>query len=201
MRSDSSKAIDATVRLLARDEAFAGFQRRGRWLIKAVGDVFHCAWLQSSLWNTPTEADFALNLHVVWPPWEELWSGGAFTGAQYADPVASARLGFLAYGRDHWWRVGAQVEAAGAAQSISQAFRSHGLPFFAPFGSSEQLLAALDAGGALPVAFHRRLLHAALLARAGRYEEAAAFVRAEREAQPSWERVGAFAERLGLDAA
>lgn len=87
-RSESSLAVDAVVRQMAKTPALKESSRRGRWFIRAVSDVFHYDYVQSSQWNTPDEARFTVNLHVVWPRWEEVWTGRLFTGAHEAAMVA-----------------------------------------------------------------------------------------------------------------
>lgn len=201
VRSDSAKAIDATVRRLARQPTLVSFTRRGRWLIRSVADVYQCLYIQASMWNDPAEAQFAVNMYVIWPRWDELWTGRPFTGAQGAAPIVDVRLGVLAFGRDHWWSVQRIADADDVAAEIRTAWDEHGCAVFSKFSSSVAALAALDAEEALPVPFHRELIHAALLVDAGRRAEASTVVAHALAENPNWEAGRTVAARLGFDAA
>ncbi|HVF40563.1 MAG TPA: DUF4304 domain-containing protein, partial [Gemmatimonadaceae bacterium] len=90
-RFASSKVLDVLIaRALAPELRNRSFKRSGRTFTKLSEDLYHCVHVQTSKWNTPEEAEFTVNLRVIWPRWHEIWTGKSLpsnpaTGAPVAD--------------------------------------------------------------------------------------------------------------------
>src|SRR5688500_8264073 len=75
-QSASSKALDSFItRTIAPVLRQRGFSRRARSFSRSHEDLYHCVHVLAWKWNTPTEAQFTINLLVIWPRWHEVWTG------------------------------------------------------------------------------------------------------------------------------
>lgn len=202
--SPSGRIIDGVIADgIARWFRDAGFTRHGRSFFRLAGECVHTAHVQAFSQNRPGDASFAVNLGVEWPHWYRIWTGKEPPANPAAAPAfIQARLNpDRAADGDHWWRLDSG-DPRDASASVVAALQAHASTFWANHSDLERLLALFDAGASVPTGIrHRRLIHAALLVRAGRSEEARRIIaEAERRApRLSREVIHRVAERLGLN--
>ena len=196
----SSKALDILIgQALVPALRDRSFKRSGRTFTRLSGDLYHCVHVQASKWNTPEEAEFAVNLRVIWPRWHEIWVGKPVPSKPASSaPIADERVGNLFYGRDHWWRIHPDADIESLGGEVAAAVGAACDQFFPGFRTSGEVLQRLDAGQPIPGVVPIALIHATLLMAAGRVADARARIAAAQSAKPDWKAIALVTTRLGL---
>jgi hypothetical protein len=169
-KTNSGRAIDAVIGAGIADWfRLAGFQRKGRSFFRTHGELFHTANVQSSKLNMPDHATFAVNLGVEWPFWLTIWTSGNVGGNPALAPTfIQARLHPThAVGRDYWWDA-THFSAATLSTEVTLALEAHAETFWRHYSDLDAVLRDFDFRRRVPTGTPNRLVHAALLARAGR---------------------------------
>ena len=202
MGSVTSRKIDQVVFAAEGLLREHGMRRRERTFARAAGDLHHVLWFQANKWNTPEQASFTINLHVVLPAFHEALLGAPFPKRiAHAAPVIRDRVQ-LSGDQGEWWALGPETPTEELSTPVLHAIRTAALPFFDGYPSSQVLLERILRGDTPPGArvYHPRC--AALLLRdAGRSDEARAVLRGmiTGDAVPGFaDSIREFAERLGL---
>lgn len=179
----------------------ASFQRKGRSFFRSQGDVIHTSNVQASKINMPDNARFAVNLGVEWPQWYKIWTGRQ-VGANpaLAPTFVQTRLHPTAgAGRDYWWPANGRSDPDRIASEVVTALGIYAEAFWRRYSNLDAVLSEFEAGKMVPTGTPSKLVHAALLTRAGRAADAR---RAIAEAARRLPRGAAgfqhVSERLGL---
>lgn len=202
--SPSGRIIDGVIADgIARWFRDAGFTRHGRSFFRHAGECVHTAHVQAFSQNRPGDASFAVNLGVEWLHWYRVWTGQEPPANPAAAPAfIQARLNpDHAPDDDHWWRADSK-DPSDAGASVVAALQAHASTFWANHSDLERVLSLFDAGASVPTGIlNRRLLHAALLVRAGRYDQARSTIAEAQRRAPGISRdvILRVAERLGLN--
>lgn len=157
-----------------------GFKKRGRTFHKRVGDLYHAVRVQASRHNEFDTGRFTINLGIAAPEIAAIRVGSKIKNpASQRNMLLFTRIGSLLPTQgDQWWMITPATDLSGLAREVGDALTTHGLPFFEnpAFQSTQALLDALESG-TLPVGLFgaptiREEIHALLLHRAGRMDEA-----------------------------
>jgi hypothetical protein len=163
--------------------------------------LFLTSTVQASKVNTPDNAKFVVNLGVEWPYWHRVWTGRALSANPALAPTfVQARLHpSLGWGRDHWWSANPEVDPNEIADEVVAALQAHADQFWTRYSDLDSVLEEFEGGALVPTGAPKRLVHAALLVRAGRAADAkqviAEAARRLPRLAPGFLRVS---ERLGL---
>ena len=173
--SISGKVIDRIVNAgVANWFRQAGFERKGRSFFRQHGDLVQTSNLQASKINMPNVATFAVNLGVEWPYWHNVWTGrGLVANPALAPTFIQTRLHpNQGAGRDHWWPAHPDTDPDRIAAEVMGALQAYAETFWTRYSNLEGILREFEANALVPTGAPRRLVHAALLVRAGRTSDA-----------------------------
>lgn len=184
-KSPSSKVIDTVIQSHVKPFLTAeGFRRSARSFHRTKGEVIQIINFQSSLWNTPEEAKFTINLNIVSPAFHEKWTGSLLPkNPSSAAAVCSYRIGLLMpEGKDHWWAVTPDTDANSLSSELTAVIRDVGLPFLDKVSDLEYLLDKIQKEPHFPgVVINKSLVAAVLLSVMKKDEEARDTICALRE--------------------
>jgi len=101
---------------------------------------------------------------------------------------------------DHWWPANPDTDPDEVSAAVIRALRVYGQEFWLGNSDFDAVLARLDAGQLVPTGMSRRLVHTALLVRAGRLTEARTVIAeaARRSPKGAGAAVQQVAQRLGV---
>jgi hypothetical protein len=202
MPSASGRVIDGIVRGGISDWfRLHGFAQKGRSFVRAKEGILHTAYLQASKSNMPASAVFALNIGVEWVHWHDVWTDGRRTvNPALAPTFIQARVHpEVGPGRDYWWAATEQ-QSLEIASEVVAALGKYAETFWTHNGDFDSVLSDMDAGVRVPTGTPRRLVHAALLVRANRVDDARRVLREARRRAPinGANLVDGIETRLGL---
>jgi hypothetical protein len=198
----SGKTIDCVVAAgVAAWFRRATFRRKGRSFFRQQDDLFLTSTVQASKVNTPDKAKFVVNLGVEWPYWHHVWTGRELAANPALAPAfVQARLHpSVGWGQDHWWTANPEVDPKEIADEVVAALQAHADRFWKRYSDLDSVLEEFEVGTLVPTGTPKRLVHAALLARAGRAADAKqAIAEAARRLPRFAADFSRVSERLGL---
>jgi hypothetical protein len=179
----------------------AAFRRRGRTFFRQHDALFLTSAVQASKVNALDKAIFVVNLGVEWPYWHHVWTGRELAANPALAPAfVQARLHpSLGWGQDHWWSVNPDVDPSEIADEVVAALQAHADRFWKRYSDLDSVLEEFEVGTLVPTGTPKRLVHAALLARAGRADDAKQVIAEAARRRPRF--AAGFlrvSERLGL---
>lgn len=200
MKSTSGSVIDQIIATGIRQWfRERGFTRKGRSFFRADADLIRTANLQASWLNTPEDAHFAVNLGVEWSGWHEVWTGQPpRPNPAIAPTFIQSRLNPNANGGDYWWPASVGTNVTKIAGEVVTALSEQAEAFWHRYSDLDSVLGEFDAGAHVPTGTLPRLVHTALLVRAGRTEDAQRTLLEARRRAPRNASFKSIADRLGL---
>ncbi|MEN3111998.1 DUF4304 domain-containing protein [Uliginosibacterium paludis] len=143
--SDIAQSIDEVIKLgLADLLKTSGFKKSARNWHKADGENWLIVNVQASSSNLGGEGKFAINLGVYSASVAALAGQQTLEGKpKEYDSTIRERLGFLAYGFDHWWVIDPTSDLGSVSKDVVEKMQSVGLPWLELHRDISQLAAAL----------------------------------------------------------
>lgn len=192
--SEIYKKIDEVIKLgLASFMKSEGFKKSARNWHKQEGDNWLVVNVQSSSGNIGAEGAFTINLGVYNAEISSLAGKAPLTGKpKEYEATVRERVGVLAHGVDHWWKIEKESELSHIAQEVVDEMKNYGVPWLNTHQSVSAIAESLEQQPSL------ESLSAAFLSGG----EAAAILRLKKaiESRPrAKDRYVSWAKKVGLN--
>jgi len=118
-----------------------GFRKRGRTFFKEFEDIIWVLDIQSG-WNSPTTANFTINLGVVFPRvWDVINGGPRPENPIKIQWTVNQRIGLLLpRSTDTWWSLKKVTDIDAKGPEVRSIIVDYALPFLKKFTSASDLL-------------------------------------------------------------